>query len=452
MRQIVPQIVLVQKILGQQRMNENVLYRLSTHCMRFDQPEGVLLYQTLTGELLLLSVEEAALLGELPSPASPVIQEIVHRWFLVPEGTDDMAVADQAREIARHLVKKETSLTKYTIFTTTDCNARCFYCFEAGIKRVTMSEQTALDTAHYIAMHCSGKPVSLVWFGGEPLVNARAIDVITRCLCSQGVEFHSNMATNGYLFEEKLVRRAKEDWNLELVQVTMDGAERIYNQRKAYVDPESSPYQQVLHNIQLLLEAGVRVTVRLLMDSENEQDMYALVDELAARFGNRSNFGAYPAVHYENAGINPISYTEIIRSSLAEKLLALQNYSESMGIAHREPLKRELVVSACSADNGEFTAVTPEGLLGRCATAKDCGIWGSIYSDTVDETVLQQWHERTPVEEACKTCAFYPRCIRLKKCPAWPEHCSPILRVNREFRLRNAVMGAYADWKAAGCP
>ncbi len=450
MRQIAPQIVLVQKILGQQRMDEDALYRLTTHCMRVEQPEGVLLYHTLTGELLLLSLAEAALLEGLPGPVPPALAELVRRRFLVPECTDDIALADQVREIAVHLTKKEPAITKYKIFTTTDCNARCFYCFEAGIKRIAMSEQTARDTASYIAKHCGGKPVRLSWFGGEPLANVHAIDVITDYLRQQGVKFHSTMTTNGYLLDEVLAQRAHDVWCLKEVQITLDGTEEVYNRRKAYVNPQGSPYRRVLRNIGLLLDAGISVNARLLMDRDNEQDLYALVDELKALFGGKSGFGAYPAIPFENAGTKPESYTEETRSFYAEKLLALQNYIESKGIERQVSLKHELLVNSCAAEDGRFTTVTPEGRLCRCAGDTDGSIWGSIYSDAVDEEVLRQWRERKPLEEACKTCFAYPQCMLLKKCPSWPEHCSPILRANREFRRRQGILKAYEDWKTAG--
>ena len=64
-------------------------------------------------------------------------------------------------------------IDKYVIFTTLDCNARCFYCYELKSKGKTpMSIETAEKVAKYIITHCpKGTEVSLDWFGGEPLFN-----------------------------------------------------------------------------------------------------------------------------------------------------------------------------------------------------------------------------------------------------------------------------------------
>ena len=280
-------------------------------------------------------------------------------------------------------------------------------------------------------------------------MNAKAIDVITDSLREQEVGFHSTMTSNGYLFDEALVRRAKDAWNLKLVQITLDGTEEVYNQRKAYVHPEGSPFQRVLGNIGLLLDAGVPVKVRLNMDEGNERDLYVLVDQLAERFGGKPGFGVYSTVLFENAGFAPRSYTEKERCSYAHKLQALRAYIEEKNITAREALNRGFVVNACKVDSGSFTTLTPEGQLGICEGCKDSDIWGSIYSNERNDQVLCQWRERIPPQEVCTDCAVYPQCVRLRKCPSCGEYCSPLERSFREDKLRRAVLWAYEDQKAA---
>lgn len=450
MQQIDSPIYIVQKILGEQKAKEGTLYRLNTHCMCMERPEGVLLYHTLTGELLLLSHEEAALLGKLPGPVPSTLMELVSRWFLRPQGADDMALADQARQIAERFEEKKAVLTGYTIFTTTDCNARCFYCYEAGWKKSSMTEQTALATARYIAEHCGGRLVRIKWFGGEPLVNVRVIDIITDYLRQHGVEFRSTMTSNGYLFDEDMVRRAKADWNLQVVQITLDGTEKVYNQRKAYVNPHGSPYQRVLRNIGLLLNADIHVEVRLNMDKDNEQDLYALLDELAERFGGTPGFGVYLMLIKDTSGTAPTSHLEDAQRSSAKKIQSMRTYVEEKGMTALIPLKRGFTVSSCLADSDKSTTVMPDGRLGRCESICEKGLWGSVFSEERDEGVLRQWKERKPPEAICKACSIYPQCIRLKICPDWREHCYPTKRAQREDTIRRAVLGAYENHKTAG--
>lgn len=453
MQQVVQPISIVQTILGEQKMTSGIPFRLSVHCMCVERQDGVLLYHTLTGELLLLSHEEAAQLGELPGFVSPLLSELIKRWFLCPVDTDDKAIVDQVRDIAALLrmrnAKGKANLTGYTILTTLACNARCFYCFETRWSRSTMSEQTALDVARYIGTHCNGKSVHLSWFGGEPLVNARAIDIITDFLRQQGIEYYSTMTSNGYLFDEEMVRRASETWNLKLVQITLDGTEEVYNKRKAYVNPQGSPYRRVLRNIGLLLDAGISVKVRLNMDENNEADLYALMDELAQRFAGKPGFGVYFTVLWEDVGTDPHSYTAEQRSTYAQKIQSLWEYAKIKDIFAHERLMQGFNFT-CTADSDNQTTIMPDGSLGRCGCDKDGSIWGSIYSDEVDEEVIKQWKKLKPSEEACKTCIVYPQCHRPLKCPGWPERCSPIEKLRRKDSIYRAVLGAYEDWKASG--
>lgn len=202
-------------------------YRLMTYVLQQRTEDGVLLFHTLTRELLLLTDAEYARLYELP--------ELYEKWFIVPEALDDMEYADRVRIVRTTLRKIPEHITSYTIFTTTDCNARCFYCYEMGRSRIPMSEETARKAARYIIDHCGGQKVKLHWFGGEPLFNAAVIDTICGILRESGIPYSSSMISNAYLFDDDAVGRAQALWNLKNVQVTLDGTEEVYNRSKAYI-------------------------------------------------------------------------------------------------------------------------------------------------------------------------------------------------------------------------
>ena len=73
--------------------------------------------------------------------------------------------------------------------------------------------------------------------------------------------------------------------------MTLDGTEDVYNQTKAFVCKENSPYQRVMSNIKNLLEADISVTIRLNMDAENVDNLKELTHELGEYFRNNSNLG-----------------------------------------------------------------------------------------------------------------------------------------------------------------
>ena len=93
MQEILSPIKAVESVCGRQAVNPGS-YRISCHCLREHVAEGELLYQTMTGELLLLSPEETVEMLE----AGSLHDELVARWFLVPEAFDECQLAQQVRQ------------------------------------------------------------------------------------------------------------------------------------------------------------------------------------------------------------------------------------------------------------------------------------------------------------------------------------------------------------------
>ena len=262
MKIIIPTTSLFEQTVGQQKRIDGERYRLMTYVVQQPVADGLLLYNTLTCSLLLLTPDEAA---DITAQ-----QELIDRWFLVPEAHDDRKLCRQVRQMAALLTPAPKVVTTYTILPTTGCNARCFYCYEQGTRPVTMTADTASRVVRYIVAHHGVEEITLRWFGGEPLVNAKVIDQICTELRAQGVPFTSSMVSNGYLFDADKVQCAKDLWQLQQVQITLDGTEQTYNRVKAYVHQGVNAFERVLQNIGMLTAAGIHVRIRLNIDKHND--------------------------------------------------------------------------------------------------------------------------------------------------------------------------------------
>ena len=171
------------KLLKKQKVRPGQTYRPMYYVVEQPVDEGLLLYHTMTKAMLLLTPKEAMVYKEHPAN----LTQLIELWFLVPQSHDDRLLSRQVRDVAKMLQKKSDAITSYTILTTTDCNARCFYCYEMGRSRIPMSHETAMQTADYIISHCKGKKVSLRWFGGEPLYNKPVTTQICQRLKDAGI-------------------------------------------------------------------------------------------------------------------------------------------------------------------------------------------------------------------------------------------------------------------------
>lgn len=411
MQEIIPTTSLVEQIVGRQKRTDGQRYRLMTYVVQQPIDDGMLLYNTLTCSLVLLTPDEAA---DITAQ-----QELIDRWFLVPQEHDDQKLCRQVRQMAALLKPVAKAITSYIILTTTGCNARCFYCYEKGTKPVTMTAETADKVVRYIVKHRGDEKVSLKWFGGEPLVNAKVIDQICTELCEQGVPFRSSMISNGYLFDADRVQRAKDLWQLRSVQITLDGTELIYNRVKDYVYRGVNAFERVLQNIAMLTAAGIRVSIRLNVDKHNIGEMTELVQLLHQRFGTNEHLSIYS--HELFGERTPEDEVEIfaLQTQLAQQIAAC-GYKN-----HERGLQKNVKLNHCMADDNGGVVVAPDGNLGKCEHYIDSNFFGHIDSEERDETVIRKFKERRADIDACATCPYYPQCIRLTMCEPEPTICTP---------------------------
>ena len=428
----------VLSILKQMRQSGQCT-RLLHYCVETPVEEGILLHNLLTREMVLLTQEEWQNRFE-----NEYLQK---HWFVVPGDCADKEYADLVRWVMANKQKKTNNITGYTIFTTTDCNARCFYCFELGRSRIPMSGETAHKVAYYIAEHCGGEKVHLNWFGGEPLFNKAVIDIICAGLREKGIEFTSRAISNGYLFDRETVETAVKDWNLKRVQITLDGTEAVYNKIKAFIYKQGSPYETVMENIGHLLDAGISVTIRLNMDLHNAENLLELVEDLSARFSGRKGLSVY--AHHLFDGNKPMadihSYEEWeIRD---EAMCRLNERIEVCGLAARGGLRKKPKTNFCMADSGKAVTILPNGEIGLCEHFSESEFIGHIDREGFDQAVVNSWKERIPEIPECAECFYYPECRQLKKC-ASGSVCFEHLRRDHLRKIRRAMLREYQKWQS----
>lgn len=442
MKVIQRQAVFVSKLLGEQKINTALKYRFLGFCHFKKIDDGYLLFNNLTKELLYITVREDALLkNKTYDYSDPFIAQLIKKWFLVPENCDDIKLSTQITSLVKQLANSN-NITLYNIVTTTACNARCFYCFEAGVLPKFMNEETCKDVCKYIIENYGGKQVKINWFGGEPLCNYKAIDIISEYLSQRSVSFISAMTTNGYLFDDNIILKAEKLWNLKKVQITLDGMEETYNRVKNYKNTDKNPFYRVIDNINKLLHCGISVNIRLNVDKYNISEMYSLVDYLYSKFSNIKGFTVYAHLLFEDTGFVKISRSESERNSIAEEFIAFRRYIEELGIWERGKLEKNIKTSFCMADSVNAVLVSPEGRLGKCEHYVDSKFSGDIYSDNV---VPPDKDYRKPIER-CRSCAYFPSCMRLADCPHCQNECYEYEQALRLMDLERQMLDAYKNY------
>lgn len=435
-----------QDLMDFKRAMRDETFHPSSFLIRQEVPEGLLLFHTLTCELLLVDKDRELVSDEY----------MKEHLFVVPESMDEYKLVRQYRTLRLMVDKEEDETTSsYTIMTTTDCNARCFYCYEKGRSRIPMSAETAMKVAdliekNYRKQSSEESAVSLHWFGGEPLYNSKVIDLICSELEKKKVPFKSGMISNGYLFDEKTVKKAAEQWKLKSVQITLDGTEYVYNTSKAFIYKNSvSPYQRVVRNIGLLLDAEIKVVVRLNLGLHNADDLFVLVRSLADLYSGKKGFSCYAHVLFEeSAGSNNIKLTDESRALVYEKLAELETLMVELGIKPKEvPLPKEIKRNWCMADSGKSIMIAPTGDIGLCEHYSEDNFFSHIDTpDVVDKAMVAKFKAHREEIELCNKCPIYPQCVRLEMCEE-AATCNVEKMTDQVNSLKTAMVQKYEKYK-----
>ena len=130
------------KTLPRAARREGECYVPSMFALEFEHNNKHYLFNTFTKQL-----------AEGCLPACPTdgkgYEELIENLFLVPAGKDECAFYTGISAVTRAFNAKK-GFRFYTILPTSGCNARCVYCYEEGVKAVSMTRETVEQTVRFI--------------------------------------------------------------------------------------------------------------------------------------------------------------------------------------------------------------------------------------------------------------------------------------------------------------
>ena len=420
---------IIDNLLGFQSKSSQVSYRPLHYLINKHISDGVLVYNVMTKCVVL--VEEESFEEFIQSKFA------IENWFSVPENFDEMTVVLQLRNFGNLLYNKGSNITNYKILTTTDCNARCFYCYEKGVARFSMTFEIAEKVVQFIKNNHDGKHIAIHWFGGEPLYNVKVIDYICSELFKHNIDFDTDMISNAYLFDDAMIHKAKTLWNLKKVQITLDGTEKKYNKIKHYIHEDNNPFLRVIHNIDILLKNEILVHLRLNVDKYNISNMGELVDYIIHHFKGATNLYVYLIQLYENIGHAAIHRTDEERSCLYKEMDILEEKLNKEGFKSRgKRLPTRLRYNSCMADLRSSIMILPSGKFGRCEHYLDSLYCGDLEQGLIKDSNYLFYEKSNDFEPQCRFCAHFPDCFSLKVC----NKMRPCPKSLQRFIVRKEMM------------
>ena len=180
-----------------------------------------------------------------------------------------------------------------TILPTRGCNFGCIYCYEQERPMINMSESTESAIVTFIKSNPNLKRLSVVWYGGEPLVNYPSIKRLSEAFLGMDIEYSAKMVCNGYLLNKEIANDV-ERLKIKNIQITLDGNSEIHDKRRPLLGGGPT-YHKIMNNLKYLLSVNNTVTIdiRSNIDRRNMNEYHQFHDEFRKEISD-SRVTLYP--------------------------------------------------------------------------------------------------------------------------------------------------------------
>ena len=376
----------------------NRKYKKSQFNYESNTQRGHLIYNTLYNSLTRLSDEEYQIyisLSETEENAL-IVNQLLMQGLWVETEVDELEQYNLYTYYANRYITNKQHLT---ITPTMECNARCFYCYEDGVRCGKMHKEQCKDIIEFLKKFDCSSGIDLTWFGGEPLMNQEWMDCFSESLEEAGIEYTAFIITNGSKINDSVIEKMISKWKIQDVQITLDGSFDEYASRKSYVDQDNNVYYKILQTIGKLAKNGISVQIRMNIDRTNRESILAAVEDIAELFNDNSRVKCYPA--FLTGTSNPLSENEKIDfiKNMVEVSRGTFNVNECL---YRLPRTK-----ACYYNQKNAISIDINGNVFVCEHM--LGHEQQAIGNIKSEVILDE-REQSGQRKECQRCVFLPKC------------------------------------------
>lgn len=167
----------------------------------------------------------------------------------------------------KHSASSKLTLNKLMVSMSDNCDLDCGYCYASKyFKKENMSKDTINKIIEKFLLSESVEKVkSIIFFGGEPLLNLEGIEYFTSKLdelvaAGKLLKLPDfGIITNGTIFSERISRLIKK-YNM-FITVSCDGPAEIHDQQRMYRGSKRGSHDIVSRNIKRMSNDGLNVNI-----------------------------------------------------------------------------------------------------------------------------------------------------------------------------------------------
>jgi len=325
--------------------------------------------------------------------------------FWIPKNINEI----EEMKFTSRRVKFNDDILYITLKLTNACNFRCVYCYQSPEdSHFDSNKINILKKFIKNQVHVGKNKISIHFFGGEPLMNKKAIRDIADFLNKESIECEFSMTSNGYLLDDDTINLLKSI-ELSVIQITLDGIRESHDKSRILVDGGGT-FDVIVNNIKkLLLSSDIKVVVRYNITKVNSESINSFLDMLSAEELLHKNL---ELAFNEAVDLNDSSNSELFFNTREE-------YSQAKLVAYNAMARHNMKIepmlytgTSCQFDKAEAFVITTNLELEYC-TSSDI-IAGRINSKGEFEENFSLYKRilREPFEkEKCKNCNILPICM-----------------------------------------
>ena len=335
-----------------------------------------------------------------------------------------IVLSERDEENAINVIKLQRSFIRYnseglllSLAPTRGCNFNCSYCYEKDRRPVRMDERVEDGIIAFIERFHGIRYLSIVWYGGEPLLEFDTIRRLTRKIQGLKLPFAADMTTNGYLLTPQVASEL-EELKVKNLQIAIDGTREVHDTRRVLMNGGPT-YDRIMQNIDHLVTVWKgKIHFRVNVDRQNRDNYFPIYRALHERFQGK-RIDVYPGLVRSAAGVNPDLDCHMGRFEASQ--LAVDMFKEVLSKADTvkpDDISRyypQARFSGCTANMKNFYVIGPSGEIYKCW--HDIGIekmtLGTIFDEQLQnvEVVANYMVATDPFDDPeCRQCSYLPVC------------------------------------------
>ncbi|MGC1303732.1 MAG: radical SAM protein [Caulobacteraceae bacterium] len=380
--------------------------------------DRALLFNSLTQALMLIEKPDTDWLDSMPDgfarPYSAALATFLSAGVLVESDIDEVA------RFGNNFDERRASpdFLAITIATTLACNLGCTYCFQGANKPSgNLDDATTKGVVKYLDTNIDGLTrLAVTWYGGEPLMNQRAIKDISKALrerCAEhDINYSSSIITNGYLLTPAVADMLVEN-GVTSAQITIDGVGETHDVMRPHISGRGS-FSRIMANVRdVLAQSNLYLALRITLSEINKESVEQLLqllddDELKGTGRLSVYFAPVEAITSDCASAEAQSLKKAEYAKLEIDLIAK---AVRLGLARLSPTMP--LLSLCQALHPKSIVITPSGDVHKCwDTVQDPEkAVGRLASGDSTDFSQDRWLSWTPLKSSvCSSCRILPLC------------------------------------------